>query len=124
MTAADSPDPRGACNIPKSRPKKQHQAPQAYLSNFADARGQVRVYDRMTQKTRLDHVWNLAAENDLYNFADEDGNKSDAFELGVLQDMDKRSCPRLAEATRAAATADPSRTGVRPLLHRAPARSY
>jgi hypothetical protein len=55
-----------------NRTKRQHYSPQAYLSNFADGRGHIMVYDRLRQATYQTHIRNAAVENDLYTIIDAD----------------------------------------------------
>ncbi|MCC6943421.1 MAG: DUF4238 domain-containing protein [Thermomicrobiales bacterium] len=63
-----------------NRAKKHHQVPQFYLRNFADQKGSIRVYDRLTQQERTQKIREVAVLNNLYTVSGEDGKPSDEAE--------------------------------------------
>lgn len=70
------------------------------MLQFANPAGEVVVYDRVTEETRLLHVKVVAVESELYTVEDIDGNPSDAFEIGPLGRIDGRVAsllPKLLE---------------------------
>jgi hypothetical protein len=78
-----------------SRAKRHHHTTQAYLKQFANRDGFVKVYDRLTGKTRSEQLINVAVENNLYTVDDTAGNPSDQYEVGWLQWFDNAIAPVL-----------------------------
>ena len=63
-----------------SRAKRHHQVPRFYLTNFADPKDRVRVFDRTGGKVFNVPVANVAVESNLYTVRGEAGHPSDVAE--------------------------------------------
>lgn len=62
------------------RAKRHHQVPAFYLRRFADPKGRVRVFDRVTRRTFGLPVSDAAVESNLYTVQDDRSGPSDAVE--------------------------------------------
>lgn len=66
---SDKEQPRAATG------KRQHYVPRFYLRRFADPKGQVTVFDRVSARGYRTSVANVAVESGFYDAYDEHGKR-------------------------------------------------
>lgn len=69
-----------------TRAKRHHQVPRFYLRAFADPKGRIQVYDRVSGRTlERQRIENVAVESDLYTVTDDEGRPSDGAERAIAR---------------------------------------
>jgi hypothetical protein len=63
--------------------KKQHYVPQFYLKRFADARKRIYVFDKLTKRSFLASVTDIANERYFYDFPTNGQDKNQDFPADV-----------------------------------------